>query len=278
MNDNDPEPLTERTITDPSSARITWVSFHSVGFLLLYLSGNWPSWPEGWPFLALVAYTTLLYVAAGSLDPGYVPAVDSQEEARAATGLKAAASPLLDLPKCTHCRTPQPARFKHCYDCGRCVRRLDHHCWWLGNCVGVHNHRVFLMYLTCQATLICSFGVLVARGAWYTSPTPYGPIPALSGLGAVGCVTMSSVLGLLSVSLLLFQCGLIARGETTWEHLRRERINAAAKLPPDVRPYDRGPMRNCLGFWLGWPSTPSTAAAITPASEAPVDAPSRFGL
>ena len=154
---------------------------------------------------------------------------------------------------------------QHCYDCGRCVNRLDHHCWWVGNCVGVGNHRVFLCYLVCQATLICSFGVFVARGV-YTSPTPLGPVPVLSGLGSVGCVGMSSVLGLLSVSLLLFQCGLIARGETTWEHLRRERINAAAKLPPDMRPYDRGPLRNCAGFWLGWPSPP--AATVTPAAPA----------
>ena len=148
------------------------------------------------------------------------------------------------------------------------MNRLDHHCWWVGNCVGVGNHRVFLCYLVCQATLICSFGVFVARGV-YTSPTPLGPVPVLSGLGSVGCVGMSSVLGLLSVSLLLFQCGLIARGETTWEHLRRERINAAAKLPPDMRPYDRGPLRNCAGFWLGWPSPPAaTVTTVTPAAPA----------
>jgi palmitoyltransferase len=161
---------------------------------------------------------------------------------------------------------------QHCYDCGRCVNRLDHHCWWVGNCVGVGNHRVFLCYLVCQATLICSFGVFVARGA-YTSPTPLGPVPVLSGLGSVGCVGMSSVLGLLSVSLLLFQCGLIARGETTWEHLRRERINAAAKLPPDMRPYDRGPLRNCAGFWLGWPSPPAATVTSTVTPAAPASKP-----
>jgi len=279
MNDNDPEPLTERTVTDPSCARITWTIFHSVGFLFLYLSGNLPTWDEDRLFYTVAGLTAVLYVAAGLMDPGYLPIVTDSSPSVPTEGLKAAASPLLDLPQCTHCRALQVARAKHCYDCGRCVRRLDHHCWWLGNCVGVGNHRVFLGYLVCQATLICSFGLLVTRGA-YRSPMPLGPVPLLSGLGSVCCVAMSSVLGLLSMSLLLFQCGLIARGETTWEHLRRERINAAAKLPPDVRPYDRGPLRNCLSFWLAAVSTPAAVGPSAPLptardAAAPV---SRFGL
>ena len=49
--------------------------------------------------------------------------------------------------------------------------------------------------------------------------------------------------------LLLFQCALILRGETTWEHLRRERINAAEQLPPDARPYDLGPLVNLITFY-----------------------------
>ena len=72
---------------------------------------------------------------------------------------------------------------------------------------------------------------------------------------------------------ILFQCGLIARGETTWEHLRRERINAAAKLPPDMRPYDRGPLRTCAGFWLGWPSPPAATVTSTVTPAAPASKP-----
>ena len=141
---------------------------------------------------------------------------------------------------------------QHCFDCGKCVRKLDHHCWWLGNCVGAGNHRLFLSYLTCQTVLIWSFGITIACSASQAKPVS-PPLPALSGVGAVSCVILSVMLGLLSVSLLLFQFGLIARGETTWEHLRRERINTAAKLPPDFRPYDHGPVRNCAAFLLGMP-------------------------
>ena len=55
---------------------------------------------------------------------------------------------------CPYCDLWQPLRAKHCHDCGQCVRRFDHHCAWIGNCVGEHNHRVFFAYLTAQLVLL----------------------------------------------------------------------------------------------------------------------------
>jgi palmitoyltransferase len=34
------------------------------------------------------------------------------------------------------------------------VRRFDHHCAWIGNCIGEGNHRLLFAYLTSQLALL----------------------------------------------------------------------------------------------------------------------------
>lgn len=293
--DTSPAPLQR---TSSTCARVTWFSFHAAGLFMLWLGGNWPSGR----FLAyLTATTAVLYIAAALMDPGYLPtwldelkhkALDpacdespldpsaaggSSSKGEGACG--ALARPLLNLPICMHCGAAQTARAKHCYDCGRCVRRLDHHCWWLGNCVGVRNHRLFLGYLACQMALIWSIGLSAMHLVFSPSTKPWASAANhvwgwVGALATICCIALAVVLGLLSLTLFLFQLGLIARGETTWEHLRRERINAQAGLPPDVRPYDHGRARNCLAFWTGHTqqrlSVMPCAAPATPVSASPV--------
>ena len=67
------------------------------------------------------------------------------------------APPFHSVPKlrrCGYCNIIQPLRAKHCEDCNQCVHRYDHHCPWLGNCVGERNHRFFWAFLLFEATLI----------------------------------------------------------------------------------------------------------------------------
>ena len=51
---------------------------------------------------------------------------------------------------CSYCRMVQSYRTKHCRDCNRCVALYDHHCPWIGGCVGQNNRIYFFWYVFFQ--------------------------------------------------------------------------------------------------------------------------------
>ncbi|XP_039040997.1 protein S-acyltransferase 11-like isoform X2 [Hibiscus syriacus] len=48
---------------------------------------------------------------------------------------------------CHHCSKPKSPRAHHCNSCRTCVLDMDHHCPFIGNCVGASNHRHFIAFL-----------------------------------------------------------------------------------------------------------------------------------
>lgn len=56
----------------------------------------------------------------------------------------------VELRYCTVCNIEQPLRSKHCRNCNRCISTYDHHCPWMGNCVGERNRKYFYWFIVSQ--------------------------------------------------------------------------------------------------------------------------------
>eukprot|EP01114_Cavostelium_apophysatum_P023582 TRINITY_DN8929_c0_g1_i2.p1 TRINITY_DN8929_c0_g1~~TRINITY_DN8929_c0_g1_i2.p1 ORF type:complete len:270 (-),score=11.96 TRINITY_DN8929_c0_g1_i2:502-1311(-) len=57
---------------------------------------------------------------------------------------------------CTTCHFWRPPRSSHCRVCGVCIDTFDHHCGWIGNCIGRRNFRFF-----------CAFVASTTLNIWY---------------------------------------------------------------------------------------------------------------
>jgi len=49
---------------------------------------------------------------------------------------------------CPYCLVKKKFRSLHCLVCQKCVDEFDHHCFWVGNCIGKKNYKLFLVFLT----------------------------------------------------------------------------------------------------------------------------------
>ena len=64
------------------------------------------------------------------------------------------------------CEMYRPPRAHHCRICRRCIRRMDHHCPWINNCVGEWNQKYFIQFLFYVA-LLSAYSIFLVSISWY---------------------------------------------------------------------------------------------------------------
>ncbi len=110
------------------------------------------------PFSISLSTIMLIFWAATAMtEPGILPRPPPHTEPAQPPPDALTGRP---LELCRLCNVYKPPRTVHCRECNNCVAVFDHHCAWIGSCVGVRNRRVFVCFLA-SATLL-SFTILLA--------------------------------------------------------------------------------------------------------------------
>ncbi|CAH1230063.1 palmitoyltransferase ZDHHC18-B-like isoform X1 [Branchiostoma lanceolatum] len=161
----------------------------------------------------------------------------------------------IKLKYCFTCKIFRPPRASHCSICDNCVERFDHHCPWVGNCVGKRNYRYFYMFilslaLLCVFLFACVITHIIMRSQKANFLKAMQQSPA-SVLEAVVCFfSVWSILGLAG-----FHTYLTTSNQTTNEDIKGSWSSKRGR--DNYNPYSQGGIvKNCFAVLCG-PTTPS---------------------
>ncbi|XP_044507015.1 probable protein S-acyltransferase 1 [Mangifera indica] len=136
---------------------------------------------------------------------------------------------------CETCLLYRPPRASHCSICNNCVQKFDHHCPWVGQCIGIRNYPFFICFIS-FATILCIYvfvfswkNILRQEGSLLTVMTE----DILSVILIAYCFVTVWFVGGLTV----FHIYLMCSNQTTYENFRY-------RYDRKGNPFNKGVARN----------------------------------
>ncbi|KAH8583468.1 DHHC family palmitoyl transferase with a signal peptide and 4 transmembrane domains [Cryptosporidium sp. chipmunk genotype I] len=151
---------------------------------------------------------------------------------------------------CDYCRMYQPLRTKHCTSCERCIRTHDHHCPWLGVCIGEYNRCKFwwlslVQFPECIWVLYCISTCLFKADLNGSRPTIFDICSMIFIAGN------ALFIAFLSLLLVVYHLFLAYNNLTTWENLAWNKISYLKPFPDTQNsPFSKGHIYNMAIFCI----------------------------
>ncbi|KAK4669354.1 palmitoyltransferase for Vac8p [Podospora pseudopauciseta] len=190
-------------------SRVEWLgtTYKLVGFAL-YAMLNW-------------CYTTAVFTPPGSTTNDHGYSTLPTHAAPSATSYTVKSNG--ELRFCKKCQARKPDRAHHCSTCRRCVLKMDHHCPWLATCIGLRNHKAFLLFLI--YTTIFSLYAFLGSASWVWEEI-FANTTYVENLMPVNYICLAIVAGIIGIVVGAFtgwHIYLATRGQTTIECLEKTR-------------------------------------------------------
>ena len=195
--------------------------------------------------IVLILYFPIIFylIKGGTRDPGIIERNNEYAyyDNRKSTIKINIKGHMVNLNYCYTCFHFRPPRTSHCAECDNCVEKFDHHCLWMGTCVGKRNYKYFYIVLS-LTTILCLIQILSCIGFIIVKIKENKDIKSILYI-----IISLSCVGFFNLMFLCFFLGklfavhtwLITAGLTFYEHIKKKYFTFL-----EIKPYSQGFFNN----------------------------------
>ncbi|CAI0374657.1 unnamed protein product [Linum tenue] len=217
---------------------------------------SYPILVGGWVLLVMIQDFAFLFLTS-SRDPGIIPRNSHPPEMDESMDMTSTSMEWVNnrlsnfkLPRtkdvfvngysvkvkfCDTCLLYRPPRASHCSICNNCVQKFDHHCPWVGQCIGLRNYPFFICFIS-SSTMLCLY---VFVFSWINIIRQQGPLWSVlsNDIISLSLIIYCFIAVWFVGGLTVFHFYLISTNQTTYENFRY-------RYDKKENPFRRGCLQN----------------------------------